>query len=55
LPCSPDEEVNVSSPSGSWLEKGFGITPVAASVPPTPRPNTLTTVNEVRTMNAGLF
>ena len=35
--------------------KGFAITPVAASVPPTPRPNTLKDVNDVRTMNAGLF
>jgi hypothetical protein len=34
---------------------GLEITPVAASVPPTPRPNTLTTVIEVRTINAGLF
>jgi len=28
---------------------------VAASVPPTPRPKTLTTVNDVKTIKAGLF
>ena len=50
-----DPAVSVTDSNGVLDANGLGITPVAAKVPPTPRPRTLTTVNPVSPMKTGLF